>query len=68
MTTSSKMSHKVSPSAKISRPVGDLGDLPQRTAPNPSQRNGFNPPKIPLVQRDLGEPAPFHPDPRGVNR
>jgi hypothetical protein len=67
MTTSSNMSTKVLPSRRVSIPAGkDLGSYPQRTAPNPSQRN--NPPKIPPVQRDLGEAAPFHPDPNGVDR
>jgi hypothetical protein len=49
---------KVLPSAKVSRPTGDLGSYPQRTAPNPSQRNGMSPPKDPPRLRDIGEPAP----------
>jgi hypothetical protein len=60
---SSKMSDKVLPSKKVSIPAGrDLGSFPQTTSKNPSQTNRNNPPKIPPVQRGLGEPAPFHPD------
>jgi hypothetical protein len=68
MTTSSKMSHKVSPSTKVGIPAGnDLGSFRQTTTLNPSQANGTSPPKIPEVQRQLGEASPFRPDPNGVN-
>jgi hypothetical protein len=63
------MSEKVRPSSKVSPPAGrGLGDFPQRTAPNPSQKNGMTPPKDPPSLRDIGDPAPFHPDPKGINR
>jgi hypothetical protein len=63
----SKMSNKVLPSSKVSRPTGDLGSYPQRTAPNPSQM-GMNKPKDPPRISDIGEPAPFDPDRNGGNR
>jgi hypothetical protein len=69
MTTSSNMSTKVLPSQKVSIPAGrDIGGFPQTSPKNPSQTNGNNPPKVPSERRDLGEAAPFRPDPNGVDR
>jgi hypothetical protein len=38
---------KVSPSRKVEPPNKPIGSYPQTTAPNPSQTNGNNPPKVP---------------------
>jgi hypothetical protein len=47
-------SNKVLRSQKVETPVSkDLGSFPQRTAPNPSQTNGNNPPLVPPMQREF---------------
>jgi hypothetical protein len=38
--------------------TGRPGELPQHTAPNPSQTNGNNPPKIPPSHRQSGMDGP----------
>jgi hypothetical protein len=55
-----QMSDKVLPtrSATIPYSSGRPGELPQTTPPNPTQRSG-PPPKIPEVQRRLGEISPI---------
>ena len=58
-------SNKVMPSQKVSPPNGPIGTYRQTTAPNPSQANGMTPPKIPSVQRDLGEISPTDYDRNG---
>jgi hypothetical protein len=49
MTTSSKMSHKVMPSAKVSRPAPEMQNnaLNPDLRQNPSQANGNSPPALP---------------------
>jgi hypothetical protein len=68
MSVTSRMSNKVAASAKVGQPTGDLGSYPQRTAPNPSQANGSNPPTLrpramsghmsPEVRADTGKLTP----------
>jgi hypothetical protein len=57
---------KVLPSRKVSSPGGvPLGGFPQTSPKNPSQTNGNNPPRLPEVQRQLGEIRPVDYDRNG---
>jgi hypothetical protein len=59
MPITNKMDNKVVASARVSRPIGELGDfkaLNPDLARNPSQVNGSNPPTVPKMRDAYGSP------------
>jgi hypothetical protein len=69
VTISSKMSHKVMPSAKVSRPATEMQNnaLNSDLRQNPSQANGNSPPTMPSerAEQQASNPPPYFPTKEG---